>query len=113
MSPSSVTLTHSAHPSLPQRTTYLQTVASRDSDKLGPVYHSYSGRSTPLSSGAQTPREVREDRWRQEVDARPSKVEMREMYKELKGRKAKGKFNVGAGSGMRDRGGWADGAEEL
>ncbi|EPS98116.1 hypothetical protein FOMPIDRAFT_1024806 [Fomitopsis schrenkii] len=95
------------------RTTYLQTVASRDSDKLGPVYHSYSGRSTPLSSGAQTPREVREDRWRQEVDARPSKVEMREMYKELKGRKAKGKFNVGAGSGMRDRGGWADGAEEL
>ena len=101
-------------PSLPQRTTYLQTVSVRDSDKLGPVYHSYSGRSTPRS-GAQTPREIREERWRQEADGetRPSKVEMREMYKELKGRKARGKFNVGAGSGMRDRGGWADGGEEF
>ncbi|KAH9911653.1 uncharacterized protein B0H18DRAFT_1089002 [Fomitopsis serialis] len=96
------------------RTTYLQTVASRDSDTLGPVYHSYSGRSTPGGSGAQTPRELREDKWRSETEgeARPSKNEMREMYKELKGRKAKSKFNVGAGAGVRDRGGWAEGGEE-
>ncbi|KZT68796.1 hypothetical protein DAEQUDRAFT_745529 [Daedalea quercina L-15889] len=96
------------------RTTHLQTLASRDTDKLGPVYHSYSGRSTPAGSGTQTPREVREERWRMEAEGetRPSKIEMREMYKELKGRKAKSKFNVGAGSGMRDRGGWAEGDDE-
>ena len=101
---------------LPQRITYLQTVAARDSDKLGPIYHSYSGRSTPLGSGAQTPREVREERWRQEAEGetRPSKVEMREMYKELGGRKARGKGRLGGTTGMRDRGGWGDnGVEEF
>ncbi|KAH9836730.1 uncharacterized protein C8Q71DRAFT_759395 [Rhodofomes roseus] len=96
------------------RTTHLQTLASRDNDTLGPIFHSYSGRSTPGGSGAQTPREVREDKWRMDAEgeSRPSKNEMREMYKELKGRKAKSKFNVGAGAGMRDRGGWADAGEE-
>lgn len=67
-------------------------------------------------SGYQTPREVREEKWRQEeeVASRPSKVEMREMYKELGGRKARGKGKLGGTAGMRDRGGWGEaGAEEM
>ena len=69
-----------------------------------------------MRSGQQTPREVREGKWKQEADgaARPSKVEMREMYKELGGRKARGKGKLGGTSGMRDRGGWGEvGAEEF
>ncbi|THH27481.1 hypothetical protein EUX98_g6708 [Antrodiella citrinella] len=90
------------------RTTYLQTVATR-SPKLGPA----SGLSSPRSqSGYQTPREVKEEKWKAEAEgaAKPSKLEMREMYKELGGRKARSKgkvSSVGAGGGSRDRGGWA------
>ena len=92
------------------RVTYLKTIAERERSPI-----SYSRPLTPLSSGHQTPREMREEKWKQEAEGqvKPSKVEMREMYKELKGRKARCKFNVGAGSGMRDRGGWADGGEEF
>ncbi|KAH8101502.1 hypothetical protein BXZ70DRAFT_891444 [Cristinia sonorae] len=92
------------------RTTYLQTISTR-SPKLGPMS---SGLSSPRSqSGYQTPREVKEERWRSEAESalRPNKVEMREMYKELGGRKARGKgkvASVGAGGGSRDRGGWAE-----
>lgn len=79
------------------------------------------GYATPPSSstGYSTPREIREERWAQEKNgvimnddggASNSKLEMREMYKELGGRKAKGKNKVGSG-GARDRGGW-DGAED-
>jgi len=63
------------------------------------------------SSGAQTPREVQEERWKEEGEARerPGKVEMREMYKEYGGRKVKGKGRLPSGvggGGNRDRGGW-------
>ncbi|KAI0089913.1 hypothetical protein BDY19DRAFT_992862 [Irpex rosettiformis] len=90
------------------RTTYLRTVHSRERSPI-----SYSRPLSPvLSSGYQTPREIREERWKAETDgiSKPSKNEMREMYKELGGRKARGKTKVGA-SGSRDRGGW-DGAVE-
>jgi hypothetical protein len=74
------------------------------------------GYATPptISSGYSTPREVREERWAQENSAvlggpgGLGKVEMREMYKELGGRKAKTKNKIGGG---RDKGGW-DGVEE-
>ena len=63
-----------------------------------------------MRSGQQTPREVREEKWKQEAESasRPSKVEMREMYKELGGRKARGKGKLGGTTGMRDRGGWGE-----
>ena len=69
------------------------------------------GYATPptSSTGYSTPREIREERWAQENgggDAIASKLEMREMYKELGGRKAKSKNKVGSGGGARDRGGW-------
>jgi hypothetical protein len=71
------------------------------------------GYATPpaVSSGYSTPREVREERWAQENGATlggPGKAEMREMYKELGGRKAKTKNKIGGG---RDKGGW-DGVDE-
>ncbi|KZT08993.1 uncharacterized protein LAESUDRAFT_569002 [Laetiporus sulphureus 93-53] len=94
------------------RILYLQSLASRPQD-IGPVYHSYSGRSTP-GSGNQTPREAREEKWRQEAEGevRPSKNEMREMYKELHGRKPRSKAKLGASGEIRDRGGWMEGGEE-
>jgi hypothetical protein len=69
---------------------------------------SYSRPLTPLSSGHQTPREVREEKWRLEAESqyKPTKVEMREKYKELGGRKARGKGKVGMEAGARDKGGW-------
>ena len=92
------------------RTTYLKTIAERERSPL-----SYSRPLTPVSSGYQTPRELREEKWKQEAETyRPSKVEMREMYKELGGRKARGKGKLGGTAGMRDRGGWGEsGHEEL
>lgn len=91
-----------------QRTTYLHTIPNRS-----PPQSPRSGYITPRS-GTQTPREIREDKWRQEAEptSRPSKVEMREMYKELGGRKARGKGKLGGTAGMRDRGGWGDLAVE-
>ena len=69
--------------------------------------------ASPTASGYQTPREVREERWRTENDsvATPNKVEMREMYKALDGRKVKGKGKIST-TPRRDRGGWADGGGE-
>ncbi|RPD70808.1 hypothetical protein L226DRAFT_538620 [Lentinus tigrinus ALCF2SS1-7] len=86
------------------RTTYLHTIPKRS-----PPQSPRSGYMSPRS-GTQTPREMREDKWRQEAEAtsRPSKVEMREMYKELGGRKSRGKGKLGGTTGMRDRGGWDD-----
>jgi hypothetical protein len=57
---------------------------------------------------------VREERWREESEgvARPGKLEMRSMYKEMGGRKAKSKSKVGReGGGTRDKGGWEGGGE--
>ena len=83
-----------------QRVIYLQSAPDRDSQM--------SGYSTPTAhSGYQTPREIKEERWRQEAEpsSKPGKVEMRGMYKELGGRKSKAKTKLGS-TGVRDRGGW-------
>jgi len=73
------------------------------------------GYSTPPVGGASrsvagytTPQQVREERWAEENNAAPAtagKVEMREMYKELGGRKATTKNKFGGG---RDKGGWEE-----
>ena len=70
---------------------------------------SFSRPSTPsVGSGYQTPREIREERWRLESETnKPGKVEMREIYKELGGRKSRTKTKVGATT-TRDKGGWID-----
>jgi hypothetical protein len=120
-----------------QRTTFIQSASQRDQDLsnthfVAPsrVSLNNSRPATPTSAGANyngssgymTPRELREETWRQEAEekARPTKNEMREMYKELGGRKAKtkGKFGGsmgaggGAGLGVRDKGGWANGGDD-
>jgi len=87
------------------RKIYLKT-ARQNAEQDGTA--SRYGYSTPplTSSGYATPREVREERWAQENGADGAaigKVEMREMYKELGGRKARTKSKFG---GARDRGGW-------
>ena len=53
---------------------------------------------------------MREEKWRVESESqqKPTKIEMREMYKELGGRKARGKGKVGMEAGARDRGGWGE-----
>lgn len=59
---------------------------------------------------------MREEKWKQEAETqyKPSKVEMREMYKELGGRKARGKGKVGMEtSSSRDRGGWDAGDNDF
>ncbi|KAF7288716.1 Dolichol-phosphate mannosyltransferase subunit 1 [Mycena chlorophos] len=68
-----------------------------------------SGYTSPTQSGAQTPRELKEEKWRQEAEINaPGKIEMRGMYKELNGRKSKAKPKWGGGGGgVRDKGGWA------
>ncbi|KAI0056804.1 hypothetical protein BV25DRAFT_1813478 [Artomyces pyxidatus] len=92
-------------------TMYAQYVLQR-SPPLGPVrpLSRSSGYSSPVGSGYQTPREVREERWRLEADTadKPGKIEMREMYKELGGRKSKAKGKLGSAIGVRDKGGWAE-----
>jgi len=61
-----------------------------------------------------TPREAREEAWRLEAEgqAKPGKIEMREMYKDLGGRKAKTKGKFGATGGFRDKGGWGEDHDE-
>lgn len=64
-----------------------------------------------LSSGYVTPREIKEAQWASEAAAalgKPNKVEARSLYKELGGRKFKGKSKFGD---ARDRGGWDDGGD--
>lgn len=98
-----------------QRQQYIQTVSQREddlADRIGPIRSSRPaspyGSSRP-GSGYATPREVREEKWRQEAEdrERPTKNEMREMYKELGGRKTRGKSKFGGVT--RDKGGWGDG----
>jgi hypothetical protein len=73
-----------------------------------------SGYASPVGnmSGYQTPREIKEERWKLESDAisQPGKLEMREMHKELGGRKARTKTKLGT-TCIRDKGGWDDGGE--
>jgi len=71
----------------------------------------YSSPSLALGSGYQTPKEVKEAQWKAEANGtvKPGKIEMRGMYKEMGGRKAKtkDKMKVGSGGGPgRDKGGW-------
>ncbi|KAI5122662.1 hypothetical protein M0805_007922 [Coniferiporia weirii] len=110
------------------RHTFLQTVSQRERDLAGTAYVTPARSSRPASpfsntlsfanimssgdsrpgSGYVTPREAREEAWRQaaEKSEKINKVEMREMYKELNGRKARGKGKFGGA--VRDKGGWAD-----
>ena len=93
---------------------YAQMLSNRsDSPPFGPV-PSRSGHASPTGSGYQTPREIREERWRLEAEAveKPGKTEMREMYKELNGRKSKAKGKLGGTTGIRDKGGWTGSFDE-
>jgi len=84
------------------RIVYVQSIPTREQTSMG------SGYATSGSqSGYQTPRELKEERWRLEADAvnKPSKNELREMYKELGGRKSKTKGKVGGNGRTRDKGG--------
>ncbi|KAI0075893.1 hypothetical protein K474DRAFT_1663651 [Panus rudis PR-1116 ss-1] len=90
------------------RLTYLSTIPNRDPPAGVP-----SRSASRPHSGAQTPKEMREEKWKQEAEGvvKPSKVEMREMYKELGGRKPKTKGKVGSAvPGSRDKGGWGEDA---
>ncbi|KAN0121369.1 hypothetical protein V8E52_003265 [Russula decolorans] len=91
---------------------YGQIISNR-SPPLGPV-RSRSGHASPATSGYLTPREIREERWRLEAEAveKPGKIEMREMYKELNGRKSKSKGKLGGTVGIRDKGGWTGSLDE-
>jgi len=82
------------------RILYIQSIPARESVGSG---HTTSN----TRSGYQTPREMKEDQWRSEALAvsRPSKGDMREMYKELGGRKSKSKAKVGGTGRARDKGG--------
>lgn len=70
----------------------------------------FSRSSSAYNSGYQTPREIKEEQWRSETQAlsRSSKLEMRERYKELAGRKARSKPKLGSFGQSRDKGGWVD-----
>jgi hypothetical protein len=96
---------------LGQRVTHLKLA-----DDRSPTFNSLSrgsGYSSPSLSGYQTPRELKEEQWRQEAHiAKPNKLEMRTMYKQLGGRKSRGKAKLGS-SGIRDKGGWAEGDGDL
>lgn len=90
-----------------QRITHLKTAGDRSptSSSFSPA----SGYTSPSLSGYQTPRELKEEQWKLEAETigKPGKVEMRGMYKELNGRKSRGKTKLGS-SGIRDKGGWAE-----
>ncbi|KAI0307391.1 hypothetical protein B0F90DRAFT_1673082 [Multifurca ochricompacta] len=91
---------------------YTQVMANRSPPfEIG---RSRSGYTSPPTSGYQTPREIREERWRLEAEVveKPGKTEMREMYKELNGRKSKAKGKLGGVVGIRDKGGWAESLDE-
>ncbi|TFK18798.1 hypothetical protein FA15DRAFT_675031 [Coprinopsis marcescibilis] len=92
------------------RTVYGKTVKEREPT----TFSRASKQTSPLQSGQQTPRERKEEQWKQEAQAssRPGKVEMREMYKEMGGRKSRGKTKLGAATGAtRDKGGWNEGED--
>ncbi|KAF9229836.1 hypothetical protein BS17DRAFT_43277 [Gyrodon lividus] len=90
------------------RLVFLSTTANK-SPPLSPLYSCGSGGTSPFRSGYQTPKEINEERWKLEEQVRPGKVEMREMYKELGGRKSRAKTKLGSAGGYRDKSGWLDG----
>ncbi|GJJ13845.1 hypothetical protein Clacol_008102 [Clathrus columnatus] len=88
------------------RQEYIKAVRARETEL---AHTPFSRSSTPSGSGYQTPRELREEQWKaeNEMSARPGKLEMREMYKEMGGRKSRTKSKVGLTTGgTRDKGGW-------
>ncbi|KAH7884034.1 hypothetical protein F5I97DRAFT_1897648 [Phlebopus sp. FC_14] len=94
------------------RLTFLTSVASK-SRPPSPVLSRASRRTSPARSGYQTPKELNEEKWREEATQdRPGKLEMREMYKELGGRKSRGKAKVGSAGGYRDKTGWNDDVDQ-
>lgn len=95
------------------RLAYSKLVSNKSTPSY-PLHPSGSGRTSPSRRGYQTPKERNEERWRleDEEQSRPSKVEMREMYKELGGRKAKTKVKLGSTGGVRDKTGWVVDNEE-
>lgn len=96
-----------------QRMTYIKSVSNR-SPPSSPLPSRGSGRTSPSQSGHQTPKELKEEQWRQEelMQSRPGKLEMREMYKELGGRKSRTKGKLGGSGGHRDRTGWGEGDDD-
>ncbi|KAJ7223192.1 hypothetical protein GGX14DRAFT_657623 [Mycena pura] len=97
------------------RMLHLKNMGRRSPGSTTAVMSRASGHTSPTMSGAQTPREVKEEKWKQEAElTAPGKLEMREMYKELNGRKSRGKSKwgtAGAGGGVRDKGGWSGGGD--
>jgi len=89
------------------RLTFLSTTAKK-SPPSSPIRSRGSGRTSPSRSGNQTPKEINEERWKLEEQVRPGKTEMREMYKELGGRKSRAKTKLGSAGGYRDKTGWLD-----
>ncbi|PSR83649.1 hypothetical protein PHLCEN_2v5656 [Hermanssonia centrifuga] len=91
------------------RITYLNVIAARERESLS--YSRPQSRASGTGSGYQTPQELREEKWKSEAEGqiKPSKVEMRELYKELGGRKVRGKGKISTG-GTRDKGGWGEDA---
>jgi hypothetical protein len=88
---------------------YLQSIPARE-PAVGPLNPTSrgSGYSSPSrASGHQTPKEANEEKWRAEAElSRPGKGEMRDMYKEMGGRKSRGKTKLGMAGSVRDKGGW-------
>lgn len=94
------------------RTEYLQTRRQRYKEESSAYLGAYSlsrpatrPHSPAPGSGYQTPREIKEEQWRLEGEtvAKPPKLAMREHYKDMGGRKARGKNKLGMQGGMRDR----------
>ncbi|KAJ3788112.1 hypothetical protein GGU11DRAFT_765986 [Lentinula aff. detonsa] len=101
------------------RTTYLKSTSDRSPTNGTFSSRGGSGYSTPSSnfgsgfgSGYQTPREIKEEKWKMENEATasPGKVEMRAIYKEMGGRKSRGKIKMGSAGARttRDKGGWVE-----
>ncbi|KAG8958776.1 hypothetical protein FRC03_008830 [Tulasnella sp. 419] len=95
------------------RNIYIQNGKKQDRENTvgpgrSPYYALRADVDSPIhSSGYQTPREIREEKWKAESEVvKPGKNEMRELYKELGGRKPKTKGKFQTGTTSRDKGGW-------
>jgi hypothetical protein len=85
---------------------YMQSIPNREQASMGSGYSTSGSRS-----GYQTPKELKEQLWQNELEpaAKPTKNELREMYKELGGRKPRAKGKLGGAGGIRDRTVFGDG----
>jgi len=87
------------------RIMYMQSIPNREQASMGSGYSTSGSRS-----GYQTPKEMKEQQWQNELEpaAKPTKNELRGMYKELGGRKSRGKGKVGGTGMIRDRTAFGD-----